>query len=1119
MKKILALVLGLTIALPLLGSAAGGAVTPADQFTSTTSPVSAITQRVYGKSIYITGIIDGCLSLVSGVFTSSGLPCGAGGGGSGGGTFSTTTSSVPGRLLNYSNNTTDIVLIGGFSTTTAKFYFDPNLPFAKLGSDVLVTGSSTLQNFTFLNATGTSATTTNFFATTASSTNLFTASLKGAGLADCNSASNALTYTLSTGKFGCNTISSSGTGTGNVATSSSETSTRIPFWASTNATPALLSGGDSGFVWDNTLKQLTATNGIFTNSTTTNATTTNIFTTNASTTNFYGGGLTTCNGGTNALTYTGSTGRFGCNTIAASGSPGGLNTQVQFNDSSSFGGSAGLIYNKTTQELTVGDGVSTGGLFTLQSNAGAQNRIMVATSSPTTTGFFEAYKSRGTLASPTAVVAGDTLGAYIASGYDGSAFQISGAIGFLADTGVTAGAVPGILNIRTSNSAGALLTALSADSSQRIGIGTITPADVNANAHVTVAGTGSQDIIASTTDNTTLSDAIVQTYASGSRTFMGSHGTNQITTQYGITVGGYGEIAAINSTFGTSNGLLIGTRTTDKPIIFGNNALERMRINAGGNVGIGTASPGSLLTVNGQASTTSLILSGTGYSTTNCLQVSTAGVVSGTGSACGSGGGGGTNTDKWASSTNPTTGIYPNSATSVGVGTTTTWGTFSVGMSSSNPAVTVGVAGSSTPAFYVGTANQNGRVGIGTSTPPSPLTVGTSTPSSTAFPHGLLVGQSSLGSNGLSAGGTLIGANAQGLTGGDLIDLQNNGVNVFSVSASGNMQVGVNLGAGTITTGDLSVANITAAGDIVAGASKAFIINSRSRFNSPVDGNITLLNAAATNFTLLQFGGTTTSFPALSKISAANTLRGPGLTLNLADGTNGGLFGIGTSSPAWSLEIASSTRPQIALSDGIVGDNIWTERNAGGLLYWATSSPSTFSTSSAYAIALDANGSLTLGTWINQNCNGTSNALGTTNGAITCDSLVSDARLKKDVQPITDGISIINQLNPVSYYWKDTTDHDTKSPLEQYGFIAQDVLKVIPSAVGTTSPKTLTNGEPTLTLDKTAIIPYLTSAVKSIWSDMQHLIARVSGLEQRVDRQQKQIDDLNLRISALENKL
>ena len=48
-------------------------------------------------------------------------------------------------------------------------------------SNLLLTGSSTLQNFTFVNATGTSATTTNFFATTASSTNLFSSLLTVGG--------------------------------------------------------------------------------------------------------------------------------------------------------------------------------------------------------------------------------------------------------------------------------------------------------------------------------------------------------------------------------------------------------------------------------------------------------------------------------------------------------------------------------------------------------------------------------------------------------------------------------------------------------------------------------------------------------------------------------------------------------------------------------------------------------------------------------------------------------------------------------------------------------------------------------------------------------------------------
>jgi hypothetical protein len=51
-------------------------------------------------------------------------PCG--GGGSGGGT-STSTSQVSGRLVVYPTNATDIWAVGSNSTTTAEFYFDPNV--------------------------------------------------------------------------------------------------------------------------------------------------------------------------------------------------------------------------------------------------------------------------------------------------------------------------------------------------------------------------------------------------------------------------------------------------------------------------------------------------------------------------------------------------------------------------------------------------------------------------------------------------------------------------------------------------------------------------------------------------------------------------------------------------------------------------------------------------------------------------------------------------------------------------------------------------------------------------------------------------------------------------------
>ncbi len=186
--------------------------------------------------------------------------------------------------------------------------------------------------------------------------------------------------------------------------------------------------------------------------------------------------------------------------------------------------------------------------------------------------------------------------------------------------------------------------------------------------------------------------------------------------------------------------------------------------------------------------------------------------------------------------------------------------------------------------------------------------------------------------------------------------------------------------------------------------------------------------------------------------------------------TAGGLFGEGTTTPVYALTSFSSTLPQVALSAG-AGISQWAMRNAGGNLYIATTTIVGTATSTQTALTLDVNGILSLGNYAN--CNGTSNALGITSGQVLCDSLVSDQRLKKDIQPLSDGLATILALKPVTFNWKDLTNHNTSDPREQYGFIAQDVQKVLPSAVGE-SP------DGYLTLDKTAIIPYLVSAVQEI---------------------------------------
>lgn len=59
---------------------------------------------------------------------------------------------------------------------------------------------------------------------------------------------------------------------------------------------------------------------------------------------------------------------------------------------------------------------------------------------------------------------------------------------------------------------------------------------------------------------------------------------------------------------------------------------------------------------------------------------------------------------------------------------------------------------------------------------------------------------------------------------------------------------------------------------------------------------------------------------------------------------------------------------------------------------------------------------------------------------------MSDSLYKTQVEPIKSGNAIISQLIPISYHLRDTIGGPPTSNT-QYGFIAQDLLQVIPSIV------------------------------------------------------------------------
>lgn len=100
-----------------------------------------------------------------------------------------------------------------------------------------------------------------------------------------------------------------------------------------------------------------------------------------------------------------------------------------------------------------------------------------------------------------------------------------------------------------------------------------------------------------------------------------------------------------------------------------------------------------------------------------------------------------------------------------------------------------------------------------------------------------------------------------------------------------------------------------------------------------------------------------------------------------------------------------------------------------------------------------------------------STAVCTKNGGSSTFSCSSDARLKNTVNPFIHGLDYVLKLQPKTYFW----NSDEKKELN-YGFIAQEVQKVIPHAV---SEHERPEGV-FLTLDQGAFTPYIINAIKDL---------------------------------------
>lgn len=167
-----------------------------------------------------------------------------------------------------------------------------------------------------------------------------------------------------------------------------------------------------------------------------------------------------------------------------------------------------------------------------------------------------------------------------------------------------------------------------------------------------------------------------------------------------------------------------------------------------------------------------------------------------------------------------------------------------------SPALTGTVTAAAITASGILTNTQNGAVSASAvSITGTPITGGSGT---TTFPHVYLNSGASAPST-WATSGTVFGINAPSGFAGNLADLHvNGGGSLWLVSSGG---------------------ATNQAGNLTVGASSSITFSGRTKANSSVDGILLIQNNGGTDFTRLQFGGTTASFPSLKRSATALHIR------------------------------------------------------------------------------------------------------------------------------------------------------------------------------------------------------------------------------------------------------
>ena len=193
-----------------------------------------------------------------------------------------------------------------------------------------------------------------------------------------------------------------------------------------------------------------------------------------------------------------------------------------------------------------------------------------------------------------------------------------------------------------------------------------------------------------------------------------------------------------------------------------------------------------------------------------------------------------------------------------------------------------------------------------------------------------------------------------------------------------------------------------------------------------------------------------------------------------------GNVGIGLTSPLATLHVKGNVN---SIGQQLILENYYSTSN----IYWKLGPDNAGNNMTIY-------NHNTLGVWI-------------ANDGNTWNS-TSDLRVKKDVETLTSGLDVIDQLRPVKYKY----NQDDAGKSLRIGFIAQEVRDLIPEIVVSNPTEDFPDGLLGLSLE--SLVPFLVNAIKDLSTDLQKT---KSDLQQTRSDLQQTVNDLLQRIQALEN--